>query len=601
MAAGLGLAVLLVFLPPTTLMRSARAADQAQVARGGQVYSTSCAACHAVALTGGVGPSLLAPGLANRFRTALDLYGIVRTTMPFGQPGSLSDGEYMDVVAYLLEQRGLDHEGPLSLANAAAVLLAGQQPSATPTAPPVLTIAASTPTPSPVPTAVAGASGNSPPSKPQIWEPAEEAVRTEVSPYFMQFQTSPFEDPNPGDSHLETQFEVWDIVRNVRVWSANATDPVDEASLLTGTFEGPLAGKLGLEQKTIYRIRARHRDDSRVLESEWSEWSEWVTLLTRQQGMPAPSPMRIRDIAAGSLEWFASDGKAAVLPPGSSMSLTGGLSNLYLIQGSPGGNREQDFQPAGRHVDLYLHFRAGEAELVVPESTLSFLDGTGVRRTIWVPYMSLSGGRFLTAAASAEGDFYFEPDATPIGQADSRPILITRARIAESTWRVRPGFRLELVAADLQLPVQFAFAANPAAGPGAPFIYVTELLGRIRVISRDGVTGTYAEDILNLSEERPKALLELQVGVSGIAVDPQTGDVYAATVYEDGESLHNKIVRFESDDGGRTAARSADILRMASEPSGWSHQVHGLILGLDGYLYAAVGDAMVRGRGLDDR
>lgn len=69
-----------------------------QAARGEQVYNATCGMCHA----GGalIGEQFVATW---KDRRVYDLYALIRSTMPLDNPGGLKDGEYLDVVAYLLK------------------------------------------------------------------------------------------------------------------------------------------------------------------------------------------------------------------------------------------------------------------------------------------------------------------------------------------------------------------------------------------------------------------------------------------------------------------------------------------------------------------
>jgi len=76
---------------------------------GKAVYDKSCAACHGADLQGaGETPPLKgAPFLANwKGKSAAELYAFVHQTMPLASPGSLSDGDYRAVVAYILQVNG---------------------------------------------------------------------------------------------------------------------------------------------------------------------------------------------------------------------------------------------------------------------------------------------------------------------------------------------------------------------------------------------------------------------------------------------------------------------------------------------------------------
>lgn len=69
-----------------------------QAARGQKTYEATCGMCHA----GGelIGDRFVATW---KDRRVYDLYALVRATMPLDNPGGLKDGEYLDVVAYLLQ------------------------------------------------------------------------------------------------------------------------------------------------------------------------------------------------------------------------------------------------------------------------------------------------------------------------------------------------------------------------------------------------------------------------------------------------------------------------------------------------------------------
>jgi mono/diheme cytochrome c family protein len=74
-----------------------------QVANGEAVYTTHCAQCHD---PGGTEAVLDASTLA-AYGTARELFEYTRSTMPPAAPGSLSDQQYWDVVAYLLAAEAL--------------------------------------------------------------------------------------------------------------------------------------------------------------------------------------------------------------------------------------------------------------------------------------------------------------------------------------------------------------------------------------------------------------------------------------------------------------------------------------------------------------
>jgi glucose/arabinose dehydrogenase/mono/diheme cytochrome c family protein len=573
--------------------------DASQIQRGAAVYEAHCAVCHGTNLEGGAGPTLNEPGLHNRYPTARDLYESVRITMPLAGdgPGSLTDAEYLAVIAFILDARGVTYPDALSSATAADVSLA---PEATPV--PAVQVAVAAPVRTPSAVLTPAASGNTPPQAPVIIEPAPVLLGRELSPFFMALQTAPFADADSTDRRTATEFEIRELQSGRRVWSSFVPSwQPDQAVLERGVFQGPLAGRLGLEHKTVYAIRARHRDSSLDPLSEWSAWSAPRIVLTAQQGVINPNPLRLRDIRRYSFRWTSDDGSPVVLQPDSSLLITGSVSPLSEITGGVIENTVRDFNRAPGFESTFFRFDAGREGLEVPPSRISFQDSAGVLRSVWLPYMKLDPGRFLIGAPSAAGAFFFEPDNTPLGDAGTEPILISQFRSPQVPWRVSRGFRVELVADELVLPVQIAPVPVPDDAPDAPVAYITELYGSVRALGTDGSTWLYATDVLDERPSDPPPRLSGQTGTSGVAVDPVSGDVFVSTTYHgDDEELHNKIVRLESDDGGRTAARAVDVLRMDNEATSPSHQIHGLLFGHDGRIYAAVGNGLQKRRGLQD-
>lgn len=68
-------------------------------------------------------PALIGPGTLNRFATAQDVYNFIHKAMPFNAPGSLSDEQYLQLLAFLLESNHIVPDGTrldaVSLANIA--------------------------------------------------------------------------------------------------------------------------------------------------------------------------------------------------------------------------------------------------------------------------------------------------------------------------------------------------------------------------------------------------------------------------------------------------------------------------------------------------
>jgi alcohol dehydrogenase (cytochrome c) len=76
-----------------------------QAAAGRAAYQTNCAACHAPDLSGREGPQLAGMNFMSQWgdRTAGELIGFLRSTMPPGAGGSLPDQAYVDIAAFILD------------------------------------------------------------------------------------------------------------------------------------------------------------------------------------------------------------------------------------------------------------------------------------------------------------------------------------------------------------------------------------------------------------------------------------------------------------------------------------------------------------------
>ncbi len=163
----------------------------------------------------------------------------------------------------------------------------------------------------------------------------------------------------------------------------------------------------------------------------------------------------------------------------------------------------------------------------------------------------------------------------------------------EHPWVVKqPDYVVQQVAGGLRLPVDIAFVPHPGADPGDPLLYVTELYGTIKVVTRDGHVSNYATNLLNFDPTGPFPGSGEQ-GVTGITVDPKSGDVFASALYAASSKHYGEVLRFHSTNGGLTASSRKRILSLFPDPTGPSHQISNLTIGpSDGKLYVHVGDGL---------
>ena len=127
----LALAVALCLPEPTLAAAETYTLDQ--VARGAPLYAAHCASCHGAKLEGGVAPALAGAEFARSWnqpsRTVDDLFYIMRSSMPRPDVGSLAEGEYLDLLAFVLSRNGVP-AGGAALVNDPARLAAVRMGSA---------------------------------------------------------------------------------------------------------------------------------------------------------------------------------------------------------------------------------------------------------------------------------------------------------------------------------------------------------------------------------------------------------------------------------------------------------------------------------------
>lgn len=84
--------------------------SQEQVHKGSSVYAQHCAQCHGGSLQGGAAPALTGASwhksIRTRFGTAGSLVDFASHNMPVSNPGSLTQQQYQDAVAYILAKNG---------------------------------------------------------------------------------------------------------------------------------------------------------------------------------------------------------------------------------------------------------------------------------------------------------------------------------------------------------------------------------------------------------------------------------------------------------------------------------------------------------------
>jgi glucose/arabinose dehydrogenase len=396
-----------------------------------------------------------------------------------------------------------------------------------------------------------------------------------------------------GNLHKSTDWEIWSTGAGAApVWQTLAIAGIERLHTHQGdgVFIGTHAGRTSFLADTDYELRVRYRDDAGSV-------SGYATRAFHTGAASVTFPMEVRDVASSPPPtWRVAGTTNSVLLPNStpnksSLTLQSADGLLLLSVTALNGSSHTVVNPAalGAHAKMRAVIMAGSAGLTLSATNLSFTDDDGVSRLITLPAISLAANERLDLWVSANGSTYYGTAA----QTD--PVFTSLARASDVSFTALvPGFVIEEVAGDFQLPTNIAFVPNPGPNPADPLFYVTELYGTIKVVRRNGAVSDYATDLLNFN---PTGAFpgSGEQGLTGIAVDPLTGDVYVSRVtatnpLDPDGAHHPQVVKFTSNDGGLTAGTTTVIRDMVGESQGQSHQISNVSFGPDGKLYVHNGD-----------
>ncbi len=440
--------------------------------------------------------------------------------------------------------------------------------------------------------AAGNAFAQTPPNAPTITSPLNGQV---VSPFDVHMEAGPFSDPDVGDTHQCSDYEIWTLTPLQRVWSTICITGIERVHthLGDGVFENAYAGRTSLLFSTNYKLRVRFKDNTGL----YSAYSE-LPFSTGAQSQVFP--LITNDVNAGAT-WQNETGGAMVLPVAGTQpflrleSATGGV--LLQIAGNNGVTNTVT-NPAALPNDVAVRVTVdgGSSGISLPLSQVAFTDPIGIFHTVYLPGIGLAPSTQATFWVSSDGSTY---SGTP---SQTVPDFSLLARGSPVPWTVfAPGFVVEIVATGFQLPVNIAFLPNPGPNPTDPYYYVTELYGKIKVVTRNGTVSTYASNLLNYNPTGNFPGSGEQ-GLAGIAIDPATGDLFVGMLYDAAPPSgphYPKVMRFHSTDGGMTAATQTTLLSMPGEDQGQSHFISNFSIGPDGKLYVHMGDGFTSTTALD--
>jgi glucose/arabinose dehydrogenase len=430
---------------------------------------------------------------------------------------------------------------------------------------------------------------NAAPAAPTITEPATDGQV--ISPSDVHMEAIGYSDPD-GNAHKSTDWEIWTTGGTPTLaWQTQGITGVERlhTHMGDGIFVGSHAGRSSFFPNTDYELRVRFRDDVGSV-------SSYAVRTFHTAAAAAIFPLEINDVSSLAANYWLTTTNVAVDLPSASpvqpeLRLEGPTGSLLLrVAGLSGaGNSVTNPAALSGHTEVRVVLVAGSNPLVLAPTNFAFIDEHGETHKIFLPAINL--------AAGARGDLWVATNgATYYGNAaQTEPDFSTLARASDTAFTaLQPGFVVEEVAGDFQLPTNIAFVPNPGPNPNDPLFYVGELYGTIKVVTRDFSVSTYATGLLNFNPTGNFPGSGEQ-GVAGIVVDPTTGDLFATRVTSSTPGVeaaphYPQVIRLISTDGGHTASSITVIRDMVGETMGQSHQISNATIGPDGKLYVHVGD-----------
>ncbi len=435
------------------------------------------------------------------------------------------------------------------------------------------------------------------PAAPAVTEPSLDGQI--VSPYDVHMVAGPFVGA-PGEVHVCSDWEIQATSTGAAVWSASCVTGAlaVHTHLGDGAFVGTLAQHHQLDASTPYTLRVRFQSDAAAM-----PWSEWAARAFQTASATVIEPLVLSDVSpVPAPRWQDEARHDLVLPAGAALRLELPATGTLLAFNGPGGADEPVSNPPAlsAHGGVRVLCDAGPAAVDLPVSGIAFTDGSGTDRQIFLPAIALASGQSVAFWISEAGEA-FPADAASAVEAE--PASWSAAVSASPIpWGVKqPGFVVDRAATGFQLPVNIAFLPNPGSGVDDPFFYVTELYGTIKAVTRGGGVSDYATGLLNFD---PTGAFpgSGEMGLTGIAVDPVSADVFVGAVEAVAgvtDSHFPRVIRLHSTDGGRTASSRTTVLDFPTEPLGASHQISNVSIGPDGKLYVHIGDGLLTTPALD--
>ncbi|GIK57637.1 MAG: glucose dehydrogenase [Chloroflexota bacterium] len=170
-----------------------------------------------------------------------------------------------------------------------------------------------------------------------------------------------------------------------------------------------------------------------------------------------------------------------------------------------------------------------------------------------------------------------------------KPVILPPA----DEWAVQPGFYVEVDTQGYEFPTAIAFVPEPGPNPKDPLYFVTELRGKIKVITNDRTVYTFADDfgVFKPLQELPHE--HAQNGLVSVCLAPEQGYVFVTFAYQKNMTIHNSIIRFQTPPITFATSPTSYVefkQIFDQDATAYAHQIgHCQVVG--NTLYVGVGDA----------
>jgi glucose/arabinose dehydrogenase len=172
----------------------------------------------------------------------------------------------------------------------------------------------------------------------------------------------------------------------------------------------------------------------------------------------------------------------------------------------------------------------------------------------------------------------------------------------KSDWAVQDNFTISIDSDGYSFPTAIVFVPHPGTKPKDPLYFVTEIRGKVKVITNDRTVYTFAKDFFKLNPNQELPAFNGESGLAGICLDPEHGYVFVTFAYQDENNiLRNNIIRFQSEPQTFSLTPTSQLIFtniFSSEISSPSHQI-GPCQVYNNMLYVSVGNAMMDSKSQD--